>query len=377
MAHRCSHSLAFVASFCYIRHRQILRLGVDRLTAPMFETWLQRLGYLEEPSILHQHGHSIPKSHPYALEIHSLLRPQGAVRARAVFDVECVPTVVFVGSDETPLSRLELDQIRQKVWNQNLAAVVIEVSKTVATAYPAIKLNNSEEKVFFQHARADGPFSALDIASANVATRLPKWFDINQRVDRRLLKNLSLTVKKLTRSGFRHDDDDLRQRYAELLMGQILFVSYLEHRNIVGSTYRKRRSVKTLHDLILSADDIGISDLIQNLRQDFNGDFLGNDSLNPWTFLSDEGYKSIDDFLSYTDIETGQGSFWNYDFSYIPVELLSGLYESLLSSEDKSTDSAYYTPRHLATLAIDQAFEGLLDQCSKTIFDEHAAPASC
>ncbi len=340
------------------------------MTAKTFETWLQRLGYFEEPSVLHQHGHSIPETHPYALEIHSLLRPQGAVRARAVFDVEGVPTVVFVGPDEAPLSPSELDQIRQKVWNQNLAAVVIELSETLAKAYPAIRLNNSEEQLLFQHARPDGPFSALDIASANLATRLPKWFDINQRVDRRLLTNLSVTVRKLTRFGFRDiDDDDMQHRYAELLMGQVLFVSYLEHRNIVGLTYRKRRTVGTLHDLISSADHSGISRLIQNLRQDFNGDFLGEDSLNPWCLLSEIGYTLIDDFLSHTDMETGQGSFWNYDFSYIPVELLSGLYESLLSSDEKSKNSAYYTPRHLAMLAVDQAFEGLQDPCSKTIFD--------
>ena len=361
--------LAFVAYFRYIRQRHTLRLRGDRMAATMFETWLQRLGYLEEPSILHQHGHSIPESHPYALEIRSLLRPQGAIRARAVFDVEGVPTVVFVGRDDTTLSGPELDQIRQKVWNQNLAAVVIEVSEHVATAYPAIRLNNSEEQLLFQHARPDGPFSALDIASANVATRRPEWFDINERVDRRLLKNLSLTVKNLTRSGFQHVNDDVRHRYAELLMGQVLFVSYLEHRNIVGSTYRKRRCVERLHNLIASTDHDGITELIKNLRQDFNGDFLGDDSLNPWNFLSDKGYTLIDDFLSYTDIETGQASFWNYDFSYIPVELLSGLYESLLSSKERSQHSAYYTPRHLAMLAIDHAFEGLQDPYSKTIFD--------
>lgn len=340
------------------------------MTDTTFETWLQRLGYLEEPSLLHWRGDEIPETHPYALEIQSLLRPKGAVRARAVFDVERVPTVVFVGRDEAPLSQTELDQIRQKVWNQNLAAVVIEVTEVVARVYPAIRLNNSEEQLLFQHARPDGPFSALDIASANLATRLPHWFDINQRVDRKLLTNLSLTVKNLSRHGFRDiDQDDMRRHYAELLMGQVLFVSYLEHRDIVGLTYRNRRNVDSLHDLISSADQSGISGLIESLREDFNGDFLGEDSLNPWSFLTDDGYTLIDEFLCHTDMETGQKSFWNYDFSYIPVELLSGLYESLLSSVEKVENSAYYTPRHLAMLAIDQALEGLPDPSSKTIFD--------
>ena len=67
--------------------------------------WLERLGYAAEPAALHVRGEAIPETHPYALEIKTLLRPDGAVRAQAVFDVEGVPTVVFVGDDEAPLTR--------------------------------------------------------------------------------------------------------------------------------------------------------------------------------------------------------------------------------------------------------------------------------
>ena len=63
---------------------------------------------------------------------------------------------------------------------------------------------------------------------------------------------------------------------------------------------------------------------------------------------------------------TGQGDFWNYDFSHIPVELLSGLYESFLSSDQQENDSAYYTPRHLAVLAVDQALAASQDPLSET-----------
>ncbi|MEJ0049190.1 MAG: N-6 DNA methylase [Rhodospirillales bacterium] len=320
--------------------------------------------------MLHLRGGELPEAHPYALEIKALLRPEGAIRAQAVFDVEGVPTVVFVGDDEAPFSSEALDDIRKRIWNQNLVTVVIELNGQSAQILPARKLPNAGERLTLSTARSDGPFSALDVASANLSRRLPTWFDIKARVDRKLLENLSAAVAALSRSGFGDSLGQLlRRHHAELLMGQVLFVSYLEHRDIVGTTYRERRAVGRLHDLIAEGNRDGVRTLIDSLCQDFNGDFLGNDRHDPWAALNDAGFEFLDRFLSRTDIKTGQGDFWNYDFSYIPVELLSGLYESFLSPDEQANDSAYYTPRHLAMLAVDQAFATSLDPLSETIFD--------
>ena len=339
------------------------------MTAAEQHPWLDRLGYAREPKALHLRGQVVPGTHPYALEVRSLLRLDGAVRAQAVFDVEGVPTVVFVGDDQEPLSIDALDKIRQKIWNQNLATVVIDLAGSTARAFPA-KRTHTFKELRLAEARADGPFSALDVASANLARRLPDWFDVEARVDRKLLKNLAMTISALSGKGFQGDQDPETLRpYAELLLGQVLFVSYLEHRDIVGKTYRQRRSVGRLHDLVASGNHDGIQKLVDWLRKDFNGDFLGDSSHDPWSLLNGQAYELLDHFLSRTDMTTGQGDFWNYDFSHIPVELLSGLYESFLSREEQARDSAYYTPRHLATLAVDQAFAASADPLSETIFD--------
>ena len=350
-------------------------MEVGLVTLIALNDWLGRLGYIDEPQVLHRRGGHIPDTHPYAPEIKALLQPpEDAVRAHAVFDIEGVPTVVFVGDDEAPLAPSNMDRIRQKIWNQNLATVVIELNGKDARAFPARKLagpgNLSFEELSLDEARPDGPFSALDIVSANLSRRLPSWFDMGERVDRKLLKNIAATISKLSRSGF---DENLEKttirRHAELLMGQLLFISYLEHREIVGETYRDWRSVRRLHDLVANSDREGIQKLIYYLRQDFNGDFLDDDSYDPWSHIVRGGYDIVEQFLSRTDMETGQGDFWNYDFSCIPVELISGLYESFLSPVEKDEDSAYYTPRHLAMLAVDQAFARFPDDPPEKIFD--------
>ncbi len=333
------------------------------------ERWLEGLGYASEPTVLHRRGDQLPDSHPYAAELKTLLHPEGAIRARAVFDVEGVPTVVFVGDDGKTLSTDLLDEIRKRIWNQNLASIIIEVSGHIARAMPVQKIAQ-EERLNISSARPDGPFSAIDVTSANLLRRKPEWFDVNNRVDRKLLDNLSILVTQLTRQGFASDEQEEMRRYrAELLMGQVLFISYLEHRDIVGVTYRARRGVSQLHSLIRNANRPEVGRLIDFLRQDFNGDFLGDDRHDPWAALNDTGFALLDSFLRRTEMSTGQQSFWNYDFSFIPVELLSGLYETFLSTEEQAKTGAYYTPRNLAMLAVDQAFLTSENPLDETIFD--------
>jgi hypothetical protein len=331
--------------------------------------WLERLGYSSEPESLHRAGQDVRGNHPYALEIRTLLRADGVVRAKAVFDVEGVPTVVFIGGYGSPLTSDELDNARKRIWNQNLATVVIDVHGDVAAALPVRKLA-AKQVLTLAQATADGPFSVAEVSSASLTRRLPNWFDVKARVDQQLLDNLSATVSLLSDKGFSGvQQASDRRRLAELLMGQVLFVSYLEHREITGPTYRQRRQVQQLQDLVSAGNRDGISKLIDRLRGDFNGDFLGSDRHDPWLAITAEGFELLSLFLRRTDMDTGQGSFWNYDFSYIPVELLSGVYESFLTPEQQAEHGAYYTPRNLAMFTVDQAFAHSQDPLQETIFD--------
>ena len=335
------------------------------------DNWLEDLGYADEPQFLHRRGDVVSASHPYALEIHALLKDDGAIRACAVFDVEGVPTIVFLdGNQQDGVTQHALNEARKRIWNQNLATVIIHFQGDHAEAFPSQKLETVEHLRLEEVCR-DGPSSASDVVSARLTDRKPSWFDQDARVDRKLLDNISATVDGLTAHGFHGiSDETQRRQLAEFLMGEVLFVSYLEHRGIVGATYRERRGVRPLLELVDATDHLGVQTLIECLSSDFNGDFLADDSRNPWIALRDHGYELLYQFLRRTDMQTGQGEFWNYDFSYIPVELLSGLYEQFLSSKEQAAKhGAFYTPRHLAALAVDQAFRHSQDPLSETIFD--------
>lgn len=328
------------------------------------ENWLNALGYMADPQALHlRPGHGAAL-HPYGREIDALLSAGGDVHATAVFDVDHVPTVCFLeASGEVRVDAEWLSAVRQKIWNQSLVSLLLVVQGDRLIPCPVQKDQDFAVTLALADASQYGPFSVRDIQSGDVQKRHADWFSLDARVDRELLGNLKHGVLQLIKLGINRDS-------AQYLLGQCLFVSYLEHREIVSPVYRVRRGVGNLHDLIAARDAIGLVRLFTCLKGDFNGDFLDPDSAlqADWRHLPHEAFDLLNRFLARVNIETGQGSFWNYDFRYIPVELISGIYETFLG-DDQEKLGAYYTPRHLANLAVDQAFAESADITQEVVFD--------
>lgn len=334
----------------------------------MTNEWLEVLGYTPSDVVTRSGG--VAPSHPYAREIGMLLDPKGEIGASAVFEIDRVPTVCFVEAASGQVAnRKWIDSIRQKIWNQNLVSIVLVLTPDSALPFPAQKDVELAGSLALKAASTEGPFSAIDIASGDIQKRHPSWFSLEGRVDRNLLKNLSIAVGRL-KSLEIAPGEVLGLDRAQLLLGQCMFVSYLEHRGMVSDAYRQRRGVGELRTLVKARDHAGLGELFRQLKHDFNGDLLESevDAVRCWLSLSDQALELIRQFLDYADMEVGQESLWHYDFRYIPVELISGIYETFLAEEHKEK-GAFYTPRHLANLAVDEAFAGSADIASEVVFD--------
>ena len=124
--------------------------------------------------------------------------------------------------------------------------------------------------------------------------------------------------------------------------------------------------------------------LFKGLQRDFNGSLFGN--LLDDYHIEATAVVYLHRFLSGEDLRTGQLSLFKlYDFGFIPVELISSIYEDFLGAEaqleDKPNQSAnsrrhsqrihgaYYTPPRLAELAVDIATEGWNTLLDKRCFD--------
>jgi N-6 DNA Methylase len=328
-----------------------------------FEDWLRDLAYTDFPEELFRVGGSAGVR-PYASEIEEMLAPDRGIGASAVFCVGEQPTICFIDEATLEGDRYQrIEQIRQKVWNQNLASIVLVIGTENLAAYSVNDRQAEPDTLARSEIAARGAWSAYEAQSGFIKDRLSEWFEPEARVDQRLLANLREVVKALVKAN-------LSATEAEALMAQVIFLCYLEQRGIVGPVYREAHGLDVLEAYVSKQDGAGVDYYLKRLGADFNGDFLSSsDGGAPaWSKLGSSAFHAVKLFLEAVDFDTGQGSLWRYDFSHIPVELISGIYETLLK-ERQGALGAYYTPRHLANLVAEQAFEGFADPSCCTVYD--------
>lgn len=328
------------------------------------EGWLTALGYSESGRDIVRSAQEVSPVEPYAPELLALTDGTIDPAIGAVATIDRAPTVCFVTLDPlVPAEAERIAAVRRAIWNQNLVCLVLVISSEVAYPYSAIPSDAVPKGISLSDTEGMSAYSYRELIAGSLVDVHPEWFDRKNRVDKRLLANLDQAVRALAPQGV----DKLRAQY---LLGQSLFISYLEHRGIAGTSYRAKHDVGSLLDLISAFDRVGLDRYMRCLKRSFNGDFLAPEVIGSagWSELSDASLSVISDFLSHTDISSGQQSLWTYDFRYIPVELISGIYETFLS-EDKHLAGAYYTPRNLAAFVVDQAFEHSTDIAKEIVYD--------
>ena len=350
--------------------------------------WVSELGYDQlsdsfSSSFIASGSDDVDR-HRFAPELRAIFGPEtgrttrGIVAGDAVVCIDDVPTVCLVNEfrlESDPLARSkQLRDFCERLWNQNLARVLLVTGNDKLEVWSVDNPNADPQTYSLKEKRqAERAWSMSGLFGGEALRGRDGWFDPMQRVDKVLLDNISILVRELS-------ENDLAPTEARRLIARLIFVTYLEDRGIVSDTYRSSKKVRPLFELVSERDRKGLCELVDCLRADFNGDFLSSEeSDSDWAKLTDQSFSLLGDFLSRTTLRTGQASFWRYDFSQIPVELIAGIYETFLSGRDAASEEvalegakrnlgAYYTPRLLADWVVQLALADR-DILSEKIFD--------
>jgi hypothetical protein len=330
---------------------------------------------------------------------HALRRLFEDVRIDAVVCVEGRPTVCI--KDGRRLEDAAVEETRRKLWNLGATTLlVVERARQVQvfSTFPT-PARDDVRGVGAQLA----PETIESLETAELALRVRQLirrvetgaiyrehkplFNPKVAVDRLLLDNLKAVrnilcpVKSL--DGYRR---------AHALIGKFLFSCYLLDRGIVGPAYLTQNGLPEASDMLgfmraLPADGAAVLDrLFQALHRDFNGSLFGS-PLD--TSITDTEVDCLRRLLSGEDLRTGQMSLFRlYDFSFIPVELISSIYQDFLGAEAEAegqptgrnqlrrhgqrTQGAYYTPPRLAELTVDIATKGW-----DTLLDKRCLDPAC
>lgn len=355
--------------------------------AESFENWINDFDLSDRVAPeFYRNTEEISADANNAAQAHVMRRAWADMALDGILCVESVPTVYFKTAEQPPAEELRV--LQRKLWSQGVAPILIVITPDKAMVYSGLatpakskeRINESDRLVkIIDRVSEQQEIRGLvrTIESGLLFNQYKKSFDPENRVDRSLVKNLAAARDVMMSNPNRRMTD----QEVHALLGRIVFTSYLTDRRIIQDRYFEEAGAvgcRSVLDIIQNWEwpesNRLLYALFKKLREDFNGDVFDGDLDKEELDISSSDVAALYGLLSGEDIETGQLTlgFWAYDFSVIPIETISAIYEGFLKVEnptDKRDSGTYYTPRFLAELVLDIALEGVDSLLGKRFLD--------
>lgn len=291
---------------------------------------------------------------------------------------ENTPLVYFKRVAELNLADTLL--IQQRFWNHGGAPILVLISPRECQIFsgmsrpqsPSDKPEKPSSLVTTINLAAAGLREfILAVETGEFFRRHCRSFNPDGRVDRDLLQNLRDT-RDVLQEGTPADQDPV---VLDALLCRVVFTCYLFDRKVINGSYLRTIGVDgadhlrdVFNNTSYSTCKSNLYALFRKLGGDFNGDLFSDDLVAEERLVTERHIEILRDFFHGTNVRTGQRRFWPYDFGFIPIETISAIYEHFLKEEDQQ-DGAFYTPRFLAEIVLDNALEGFDTLLNKRFLD--------
>lgn len=273
---------------------------------------------------------------------------EGKINPDAFFCFGNKPLILFY---ENPSDKLA---IHKSIWNFNESPIVFIVEDDnleIFNGFNFLKDEDSLERIGSYEKLDD--FNYFKLVTGSTWEDYQAELDKKKRVDYHLLENIKAARELL--QGFINDESF---RIVNALIGKIIFIRYLIDREVkIGLKNEESRYWNT-SDLItiLSRRDQAI-DFFKHLQFKFNGDMFPLDDVD-YDLITQECLNIIIRLLNEEDLGKGQLSLFKlYDFSIIPIEFVSNVYESFIGEKNQEKEGAYYTPLFLVDYILSETVQ--------------------
>jgi len=273
----------------------------------------------------------------------------------------------------------DADEIHRLVWNQDIAPFLIALTPKGIKFYSGFEYSSSGDGrlsnlLAFNEAIAKvKQFHATEIDSGRFWKGWKGRLRPEQRVNWKLLGNL----KSL--DGYLQNDRGLSRRTSHALIGKYVYLHYLRDRDILSDRKLDSWGVTDSQIFGSNASITKLKKVVRNLEEWLNGNifpitFSGKDAPTAEHVRLVAGIFSGDGIQSSGDQQLSL-DFQAYDFSYIPIETLSVVYEQFLHTPDKDGKSkgkdegAYYTPIPVVNYMLAEMEEALPLEDGVQVFD--------
>lgn len=240
--------------------------------------------------------------------------------------------------------------LHQAIWNFNESPIVIIVKNNEVEIFNGFAIDENEERLKrLGDDKLLMDFSYYELVTGRTWEKYKEKIDHKNRVDYRLLENIGTAQKLLKEQG-------LTQTTANALLGKIIFFRYLIDRKVRLNYDNK--DVWGNDDLCDCLQDIvrfkTFIRHIEDKNTGFNGDMFHIDE-KEFEVINQSALNILVCLLQSVELSTGQQSLFNmYDFSILPIEFISNVYEKFIGKENQEKKSAYYTPTFLVDYIVSE-----------------------
>ena len=275
-------------------------------------------------------------------------------------------TVYFKFEPSAPADDV-VSRWRREVWNEGFAPLLWVVSPERIDLYNGfgapLQDGDAQKHLIARFENIAASLTKLDELAGRLAIETGQFWaqaptvDRKTSVDQKLLSDLAYLEHDLVAGS-------LARTAAQALIGRVIFTQYLIDREIVSATRLRQLCGHTALPSILRERQ-ATAKLFTWLAETFNGDMFPPSSVK--TTPAAQHLKRVADFLEAVDPQSGQRSFFPYQFDVIPVELISSIYEQFAHAEPRNdevrsealSDGEYTTRLSVVSLVLDEVMDRL------------------
>ena len=281
------------------------------------------------------------------------------IRPDAFFCVDNKPLILFF---ENPKN---IKELHQAVWNFNESPVIIIVEKDKVEIFNGFRLsepyNGLLDKIGGEEKLND--FSYFKLVTGQTWEDYQYELNYRNRVDYKLLSEIRSAREFILDKFSERNDEVIAKENAKItnaLLGKTIFIRYLIDKK-VELNYNDDPKIWTNDDfcaLLKVSDDVKcFFNYLADPEKGFNGDLFPLTE-KEYSKIPQDAYDIIIRLLKSEGIAQGQLALFDlYDFSIIPVEFISNVYESFIGIENQAKEGAYYTPLFLVDYILSETVD--------------------
>lgn len=272
-----------------------------------------------------------------------------------------IPQLFVFDNTSHKFSDEDLAKIHRRIWSSSIVPLYYVFDNTNINVYDArkaVSYNKNDKKISIS-AIENLPLISSSLARLKYSAKRflngTFWEQkelANNFLSKESAQNKLIEGLKKVRSQF-IEESKLESDLAHQILVLSILVKYLEERkdeqgnHVFPSDYfRKYNNSNSFCEVIRSRNIVG---LFEDLSLHFNGKIF---ELSPddKAILADRNLTKLAEYLD-ANSENDQFVLWPlYSFEYLPVELISRIYEEFIPERN----DAVYTPIHLARLMVDE-----------------------